>query len=154
MPPTPEGIASVGRLPAILLHIPYFSIEGPARLADACHVAPSTISRILRGHIQPDKSLQKAIARALSARRGFPIPVWEIFPQVGSFITPSVCELMDCDGCLPPEAWNEITDMLRERWRGARPGYWSRHRATYPRPNKTGEVVPPPSKSFAPALFS
>ncbi len=138
MPDTYRGSGAGKRLRAILLHIPYFSIEGTVRLAVACRVAPSTISRVLRGRVRPDIALRKAIARAISYRNREAIPVREIFPQVGDSLTLSVCELMGCRGCLPPEAWDEERDILRDTWRGAKPGLWSRSKGMFYTPQKTG----------------
>lgn len=117
------------RLRAVLLHVPYFSTEGPARLAVACGVARSTISRLLRGRVAPTYQLAQTIAGAISQRHGKSIDLRELFTTDGTYPTPSTCELMGCKGCLPPEAWDERTDRLKPAWRHQKPGEWSRQQA-------------------------
>lgn len=126
------------RLKAILLHIPYYSFEGSAKLARDTGLAPSSVSRIIRGKMSPSYVVVESIARAISHRWRKRLDPREIFTTNGSYPTPSTCELMGCLGCLPPEAWSETTDTLRSQWKQQRPGDWchyqgdeSRYRAEH-----------------------
>lgn len=114
------------RLRAILLHIPFYCCDGPARLAEDACISRATVSRLMAGRVNPSLATARAVTKALSLRRGIPIPTEEIFSVDGHFPTASTCELMDCDGCLPPEAWNERIDRLKPGWRDSRPGDWCR----------------------------
>ena len=119
------------RLRAVLLHIPWYSMEGPARLAADVRVSRSTVTRLLGGRQNPSEKLARAIGRAISRRLGETIPVREIFRKEGeAFPTPSVCDLCGtCCGCLSPEAYDERSDRLREGWKRAKPGDWCRYDA-------------------------
>ncbi|MES2461989.1 MAG: helix-turn-helix transcriptional regulator [Armatimonadota bacterium] len=110
----------------MLLHIPWYSIEGQARLAADVRVSRSTISRLINGRITPSYSLVMKVTDAVSRRLGKPIDARDLFTTDGSYPTSSACALCDCDGCLPPWAWDERRDRLRPEWQTARPGDWSR----------------------------
>ena len=112
------------RLRAVLLHLPFYGFESTARLARDTGLAPSTISRIIRGKVSPSYVVVEIITRAISHRLGRPLDARELFSTNGTYPTPLTCELMNCLGCLPPEAWCESTDTLRPRWRRKKPGDW------------------------------
>lgn len=121
---TPPPVAN--RLKAVLIHVPYFTIEGTARLALDCDVAASTISRLIRGKLSPSYSLVKSVTQALSERLGRSLDMRDLFTTDGTYPTVSTCELVGCKGCLPPWAWNELTDTLKPEWRHQQPGEWSK----------------------------
>lgn len=112
------------RLRAVLLHVPYYTFEGSAKLARDTGLAASTVSRLIRGKISPSYVVVESIARAISHRWGKRLDAREIFTTNGSYPTPSTCALMGCLGCLPPEAWSEASDTLRPKWKQQRPGDW------------------------------
>ena len=112
------------RLRAVLLHVPYYTFEGCAKLARDTGLARSTVSRLIRGKISPSYVVVESIARAISHRWGNRLDPREVFTTNGSYPTPSTCALMGCSGCLPPEAWSEATDTLRPKWKQQRPGDW------------------------------
>jgi transcriptional regulator with XRE-family HTH domain len=120
--PTP---AVSNRLRSILYHIPWYSIEGIVRLAKDTGLSTSTISRLVGQKNSPSYRVAETIASVISQKTGIPIETNEIFSPTGNFPTPSVCNLMGCKGCLPPEAWNEATDSLKENWRHAKPREWA-----------------------------
>ena len=115
------------RLRAVLLHIPWYSIEGFARLACDVNVSRSTISRLTGGRQQPSFRLAQAIADAVSFRLGTAVSPRELFSDDGTFPTASTCDLCGCKGCLPPEAYDERSDRLKPAWKGAVPGDWCRY---------------------------
>ncbi len=125
---TPVG----SRLRAVLLHIPWYSIEGFARLATDVNVSRSTISRLTGGRQQPSFRLAQAIADAVSFRLGTAVSPRELFGEDGAFPTGSTCDLCRCKGCLPPEAYDERSDRLKPAWKGAIPGDWCRYPETKP----------------------
>jgi hypothetical protein len=112
------------RLKAVLPHVAYYSIHGVTRLAEDCGVAPSTVSRLVRG-ANPSDALARAVVRSLSRRLRRRIALAEVFSADGSYPTPSACALLGCPGCLPPWAWDERTDRLKPAWKGGRGGDWS-----------------------------
>ena len=113
----------INRLRAVLFHVPFYSIRGAARLASDCGVSPSTISRILQGKSEPSFRVTQSITMALSERLGRTLDCNEIFSLTGSFPTESVCALIGCCGCLPPEAW-DANNQIKPEWQDAKPGDW------------------------------
>ena len=120
-------LAVSNRLRAVLLHIPWYSIEGFARLATDVNVSRSTISRLTGGRQQPSFRLAQAIADAVSLRLSKTVSPRELFSEDGTFPTGSTCELCGCKGCLPPEAYDERSDRLKPAWKDAKPGDWCRY---------------------------
>jgi len=112
------------RVHVLLVHIPAFSIQGQARLADSAGVARSTISRLVNGRLSPSYRLARAVTDALEKRLGQPLDIRDVFTTNGTYPTPSGCALCQCKGCLPEEAWGE-DNVLKSEWRDARPGDWS-----------------------------
>lgn len=126
MPAVVAGSLPRNRLRAVLLHIPWYTMDGPARLAADIHVSRSTITRLMSGRNAPSLRVARAIARAVSRRLGKTIAACEIFRLEGkNFPTASVCELIGtCSYCLPPEAYDDRSDRLRPAWKNASPGDW------------------------------
>ena len=126
MPTKPPDSSPVSnRLRAILSHVPFYSIEGPARLAYDAGVSRSTISRLLSGKLNPSFRLVQSVVDAVSQRIGTPLDAREMFTSTGEYPTRSACVLMGCRGCLPPDAWDNRTDRLKPTWKDATPGQWS-----------------------------
>jgi transcriptional regulator with XRE-family HTH domain len=121
-PSGPPKTGITNRLRAILVHVPWYTITGGARLAEDARISRSTVSRLLSGKMNPSYRLDCAITRAVSGRSGIQLEVNDIFSCDGTYVTASVCELMDCPGCLPPWAWDERTDSLKPEWEDAAPG--------------------------------
>lgn len=114
------------RLKSILVHIPWYSIEGQCRLAKDCHVSCSTISRLVRNQTAPSYALARAITDAISARLGVPVDMRDIFSTDGTYPTPCVCDLSpQCHGCFPDEAFDNEGRLLPE-YRDLKPGDWCR----------------------------
>lgn len=113
------------RVAAVMLHIPWYSITGPARLARDSGVAKSTISRLLSGKSTPSYRLIMAVTHAIETRANRSLVVHELFSANGVFTTSSVCSLMQCNGCLPGEIYDRFTDEVRPQFRTLRPGTWA-----------------------------
>jgi Transcriptional regulators len=131
MPQLPHAIASGRRLRALLLHVPFYGFDGPARLAADAGISRATVSRLLNGRVSPSVRTAQAVADALALRSGRALCVADVFTPDGTFAR-SACETMNCRGCLPPEAWDERKDRLRPGWRHALPGQWSRSEPALP----------------------
>ncbi|WP_309715526.1 helix-turn-helix transcriptional regulator [Armatimonas sp.] len=142
---TYQVVGISNRLRAILLHVPYYAFEGTARLARDTGLAPSSISRIIRGKVSPSYVVVERVTKAISHRLGRRLDARELFTTDGTYPTPSTCELMDCSGCHPPEAWCEITDTLRPPWRWRLPGDWCLYGAIFQ--GKTSKSVRETSES-------
>jgi hypothetical protein len=115
------------RLRAIMIHIPWYSICGQARLAGDCGASHSSIGRLVRGEISPSYELAESVRQVVEKRLGVPLSIREIFSTDGTYPTPCVCDLTsNCGGCFPPEAWDEETDTMKPEYRDMRPGDWCR----------------------------
>jgi Helix-turn-helix. len=121
----------INRLRALLLHVPYYSIQGPARLAADVGCSRSTVTRLLSGRSRPSFRVAQAVADALTQRSGAPVSARDVFSPDGTFAE-SACHKMRCRGCLPPEAWDERRNRLKPEWQNARPGEWSRPASLLP----------------------
>jgi len=124
-PPRTSRISN--RIRAIMLHIPWYSIEGQRRLARDCHVSHSTISRLVRHETAPSYTLAESVTRALEKRLGVPLSMREVFSTDGTYPTACVCDLTpNCTGCFPDEAFDEAGAM-RQEYRDLKPGDWCRY---------------------------
>src|SRR5579872_1809763 len=116
------------RVRALLIHIPWYSIEGQCRLARDCGVSCSTISRLVRGVTCPSYHLARTVTDELGKRLGVPLDMREVFSTDGTYPTPLVCDLTPhCRGCFPPDAFEE-DGSLKSDFQGLRPGDWCRYR--------------------------
>ena len=113
------------RLPTLLVHIPWYSIEGKARLAADVGVSRSTICRLVSGTCSPSYHLVVAVAEALSRRMDARLDPREIFTTDGSYPTSSACDLCGCGGCLPEYAFRSSGERYPE-FRDMQPGDWCR----------------------------
>ncbi len=112
------------RIAAVMLHIPWYTVEGRARLAADVGVPRSTISRLILGQRLPSYALVQAVVAALEDRLGRHLEPREILSKDGRYPTPSVCTLVGCSGCLPDHAYDEEGN-LKEAFFGVTPGSWS-----------------------------
>ena len=125
--PYPKPTRISNRVRALLIHIPWYSIEGQRRLAKDCKVSPSTISRLIRGENAPSYQLAETVTRALEKRLGIPLSMRDVFTVDGTYKVPCVCDLTpQCKGCFPPEAYEEDGSMKYE-YKDQRPGDWCRY---------------------------
>lgn len=107
-----------------MMHIPWYSVDGITRLAYDTGVAKSTISRLLSGKTRPSLALVWKVKEALERRWGRALDFSELFCVSGSYRTASVCDLMQCRGCLP-ESFYESDGSLKPEFRHIRSGEWS-----------------------------
>lgn len=113
------------RVAAVLMHIPWYSIVGPARLARDAGVAKSTISRLLSGRTTPSYRVVMAVTAAIERRTGRTLGAHELFSTTGTFPTQNVCSLMHCAGCLPGDIYDRQTDTVHPQFRALRSGTWA-----------------------------
>lgn len=89
------------RIAAVMEHIPWYSIQGQARLAEDAGVSRSAVSRLVSGKAMPSLSVLLPVTRALEKRLGKPLDVRDLVSLDGRYPTPSVCTLMACRGNHP-----------------------------------------------------
>ncbi|MGI4791063.1 MAG: hypothetical protein ACRYFS_19730 [Janthinobacterium lividum] len=126
-PRRPLGLSQVpvhNRVRILLVHIPFLSIRGQARLAADIASSPSAISRLVTGRVNPSYRLARAVTDALERRLGRPLDIREVFSLDGTYPTQSGCALCRCRGCLPASAWG-MDSVLKPEWQDAQPGDWS-----------------------------
>jgi hypothetical protein len=115
------------RVRAIMVHGWRYAFQPTDRLAQDVGVSPRTIRRLLSGETaNPPFALVEAVTVALSKdlRLPFPLLVREVFSPDGTYPTPSTCELCDCEGCLPEEAY-DAKGNRRPGYEDMPPGDWS-----------------------------
>ena len=69
-------------------------------------VSRSTISRLLRGRINPSFRLAQAVTAALEKHLRRPLDLRELLSPDGTYPTASGCALAGCRGCMPEEAYD------------------------------------------------
>ena len=120
----PERVVT-NRLAAVMEHIQDYYIEGASHFAKDAGVSRSALSRLLRGESSPSYALVCALTKALEQKLGHRIDPRELISVDGTFLTPSVCELVLCNGCLPDCLYDE-QDRVKPEYRHIRSGHWSR----------------------------
>lgn len=112
------------RLPAVLEHVPRYTINGPARLAADAAVSQAAVSRLINGHSSPSYRLVCALTAAVERHLGRRIDPRELVSPDGEYETSSACKLSGCRGCLPRHFYND-DDEIKPEYRGIKPGEWS-----------------------------
>lgn len=123
--------AVFNRLRAVLIHVPFYATDGLARLADDTGLSRPSIWRYANLQQNPGRAARAAIARSISEHTGLRIVGRDIFSKTGVYSIPSACELMECCGCLPAEAWDPATLVLKPEWQDRPPGEWSHQDCHY-----------------------
>ncbi len=139
----PQGCPVQHRLEGVMLHVPWYSVQGVTRLARDAGVSHSAVSRLLAGETSPSFALLWKLTKALEQRLGRRLDPRELVSLDGSYPTPSTCALCGCAGCLPPQAYT-ADDTLKPEWRHVRPGEWSSPHDPPPKPQDS------PSKPHKP----
>lgn len=133
---TPPHIGGplVCRIPSAAIHIQRYSFRGLSLLARDANVSHSSLSRLVNGKCEPSYRLVIQLTEAIEHELGFHIDPRDLVAVNGRFLTPYICELMRCRGCLPEEALDEFGDRT-EPFRGITPGQWvsTQHPRGYPR---------------------
>lgn len=88
------------RIEAVMIHVEWYWFNGVNRLAADIDVAPSTVSRLLRGQANPSFAVMWKIGQVLKKRLGKPIDLYDLVSLDGTYPTPSICNLCDCGGCV------------------------------------------------------
>lgn len=120
----PEHPPVYNRIRTLMIHAPHYSFQGQARLAADAGVSRSTISRLVRGRINPSFRLAQAVTAALEKHLKRPLDPREVLSPDGTYPTASGCEIAGCQGCMPEEAYDP-QGTLKPEYRDLRPGDWS-----------------------------
>jgi transcriptional regulator with XRE-family HTH domain len=112
------------RVPILLMHGTRYAFHGPARLAADVGCSRATIWRLMTGRTRPSFALAQAVADALAADLGQPLPPREVFSSDGTYPTRSGCVVSGCEGCFPDEAYDRHGNLRPIFWY-QRPGDWS-----------------------------
>jgi hypothetical protein len=114
---------TINRVGDVMAHTSRFAFCGVKRLAQDSGVSRSTISSIINGSISASSSMVARITGALERELGFAIDPRNLFAEYGGFLTPNVCEVCHCTGCLPARAWDEFGD-IKVSFAAVEPGHW------------------------------
>jgi hypothetical protein len=80
---------------------------GETRLAQDCGVSVAAISRLLPGYGSPSFAMITKITAAFEKEFQRHIDPRDVAAIDGAFPTPTVCEVVGCQGCTPQAAWND-----------------------------------------------
>jgi len=123
-PPNPKAYGPViNRIADVMMHTKRYAFNGVTRLAKDAGVSPSSVSRILNGKMNPSFGMVDKLTQALEKEFGFELNPRDLVAALGGFKTMHLCEVVHCDGCLPPSATDEFGD-LKAAWQGVLPGTW------------------------------
>jgi transcriptional regulator with XRE-family HTH domain len=109
------------RILEIMAHTTRYAFKGESRLAADAGVSKSAVCRLVNGESSPSFAVVTALTGVLEKQVGKTLDPRELISFDGTYPTASVCELVDCRGCLPAEAYDE-DDTLRPEFQGVRPG--------------------------------
>jgi len=123
----PDQPKTYNRVRDVMEHVPWYTFKDQARLAADIGVAPSTVSRFLRGQTRPTFSMACALTGAVERRLGRRLDPRELISLDGRYPTANVCRLLGCPGCLPRRAY-DAEGSLQPGFEGVAPGEW----AVYP----------------------
>ncbi len=115
---------AVSRLGDVIVHINRYQFKRVSRLAEDAGVEPSTISRLLRGQVNPSFFLVARITGALEKAVGYHIDPRDIISECGAFLTRHVCDLMHCSGCFPGAMQDEEGN-TKPRFAAVKRGQWT-----------------------------
>lgn len=121
---------AINRLTDVMAHSDRFAFRGVSRLAREAGVSPSSVSRLINGRMNPSFLMVARLAKALEKQFGFRIDPGDLVAENGLFITPYVCQVVGCDGCLPETAHDEFGS-LKPAYADVKSGQWVTSR--YPR---------------------
>jgi transcriptional regulator with XRE-family HTH domain len=122
-PPKQALGPTIIRLRDVMDHSIRYAFSGVARLAADAKVSPASVSRLVNGKMNPTFGMVSRITTALEQTLGYRIDPRDIFAESGKFLTPHVCELMGCTGCLPENATDEFGD-IKPAFANVKPGRW------------------------------
>jgi transcriptional regulator with XRE-family HTH domain len=123
-PPTQQVYGPViNRISDLMIHSNRYAFKGVTRLAKDAGVSPSSVSRIINGKMNPSFWMIDKLTSALERALGFEINPRDLAATMGGFKTLYVCDVVHCDGCLPPSALDEYGN-LTPAWEGVLPGTW------------------------------
>lgn len=127
-PPSQVFGPAINRFTDVMAHSDRFAFKGVSRLAREAGVSPSSVSRLINGKMNPSFLMVARLTMALEKTLGFRIDPRDLIAENGRFLTRFACELMNCPGCLPENAWDEFGDR-KPAFDGVKPGRWitSRH---------------------------
>src|SRR5688500_14439918 len=112
------------RVFAVMMHTTRYAFKGESRLAADAGVSKSAVCRLLNGQSNPSFVLMSLLTQALEQALGKALDPRELISLDGTYPTASICQLVDCRGCLPAEAFDEEAN-LKPEFKGVKPGHWS-----------------------------
>lgn len=113
----------VNRFGDVMAHTSRYAFGGVTKLAHDSLVAPSSVSRLMRGNSNPSFVLVARLTAALEKELGYRIDPRDLVAEYGKFMTDYTCDLCECTGCLPEKALNEFGDVMPP-FIGVQPGRW------------------------------
>ena len=123
--PIPHNLEGplVCRVTSAAIHLQRYSFRGLSLLARDASLSASTLSRLVHGDGNPSYRLVVQLTEAVERELGHRIDPRDLVAVNGRFLTPYICDLMHCRGCLPECALDEFGDRT-EKYRDVQSGEW------------------------------
>ncbi len=112
------------RIKAILEHIQDYYFQGASHLARDAGISRSALSRLMSGRSSPSYALVCTLTSVLENKLGRRVDPRDIISLDGEYLTPSICELTGCKGCLPKQV-SDKEGAVNPEYRHIRSGKWS-----------------------------
>lgn len=127
-PPSQVFGPAINRFADVMAHHDRFAFKGVSRLAREAGVSPSSVSRLINGKMNPSFLMVARLTEALEKQIGYRIDPRDLVAENGRFISRFVCDLVQCEGCLPENARDEFGS-VKPAFDKVEPGKWvtSRH---------------------------
>lgn len=113
----------VCRVSSAAIHLGRYSFRGLSVLARDAGLSASTISRLVNGNANPSYRLVIQLTEAIERQVGHHIDPRDIVAINGRFLTPYICDVMHCRGCLPECARDEFGERA-EKYKDIHSGQW------------------------------
>ena len=114
---------AINRLGDVMAHTKRYAFKGVRRLAKDARVSASSVSRLIRGKMNPSFAMVARLAGPLEREFGFAIDPRNLIAEHGEFLTRHCCSVVHCTGCLPENAYDEF-GAKKQAFADIAPGRW------------------------------
>lgn len=129
---------TINRVSDLMEHSGRFAFKGSSGLARAAGVSTSTITRLIRGEVNPHFALVARVTEALEQEFQMWIDPRNVFAESGRFLTEFTCDVVGCRRCLPNVSRDDNQEM-RQEWKDVERGKWVTSKYPHGLQGKEGE---------------
>lgn len=114
---------AINRFADVMAHTKRYAFWGVTRLAKDAGVSASSVSRLIRGKMNPSFGMVARLVGPLEKELGFALDPRDLIASHGEFPTRHCCTLVHCTGCLPENAYDEFGSK-KAAFADIAPGRW------------------------------